>query len=87
MECEGKQNSSDLLFYFFVQALPVDEPISRLVGSNRDLSKIWHIPEFQFRHALCLVPTLDELVALNEVDVEAGARADSWSLIGGEIAG
>eukprot|EP00903_Cladosiphon_okamuranus_P012957 g12096.t1 len=43
------------------EAIPVDEPISRLVGASRDLDRVWRIPEFQFQHALTLLPTLEEL--------------------------
>eukprot|EP00752_Nemacystus_decipiens_P005376 g4876.t1 len=43
------------------EAVPVDEPISRLVGTSRDVERIWRIPEFRFQHALVLLPSLHEL--------------------------
>ena len=44
-----------------VQAIPVDEPISRLVGTSRDVDSVWRIPEYRFQHALTLLPSLEEM--------------------------
>ncbi|CBN77659.1 Ap4A phosphorylase II [Ectocarpus siliculosus] len=43
------------------EAIPVDEPISRLVGSSRDFSRVWRLPTFRFQHAFTLLPSLQEL--------------------------
>ncbi|CAN0178454.1 unnamed protein product, partial [Hapterophycus canaliculatus] len=43
------------------EAIPVDEPISSLVRSSRDLSRVWRLPEFRFQHAFTLLPSRDEL--------------------------
>ncbi|CAM9937951.1 unnamed protein product [Scytosiphon promiscuus] len=53
------------------EAIPVDEPISRLVGSSRDVSKVWKLPEFRFQHAFTLLPSPEELA-----DEGAGAAGD-----------
>lgn len=39
----------------------MDEPIARVVGSSRDLSRVWRVPEFRFQHAFTLLPSLEEL--------------------------
>lgn len=39
----------------------MDEPISRLVGSSRDFSRVWRLPTFRFQHAFTLLPSLQEL--------------------------
>eukprot|EP00904_Undaria_pinnatifida_P005456 jgi/Undpi1/203/HiC_scaffold_1.g00200.m1 len=45
------------------EAIPVDEPIARLVGSSRDLDRAWNVPEFDFQHSFVLLPTPKELRA------------------------
>lgn len=52
--------------------------------SSRDLDMIWEIPEFNFRHALCLVPEFDELVALQKVEVGEGNADEQRAVIAGE---
>ncbi|CAM9660913.1 unnamed protein product [Ectocarpus sp. 12 AP-2014] len=43
------------------EAIPLDEPISRLVGSSRDFSRVWRLPTFRFQHAFTLLPSPQEL--------------------------
>ena len=71
-----------------LQAIPVDEPISRLVGSSRDFSRVWRVPGFHFQHALTLIPSIDELstVAVPSIDegtgVVIGAENDLSKMAG-----
>lgn len=57
------------------------------MGSSRDLARIWQIPDFHFKHALCLVPTFDELVAQGLVEAGTGGVGDRSRLIAGESRG
>lgn len=59
----------------------MDEPISRLVGSSRDFSKVWRVPGFDFQHAFTLLPSLEELPSV------AGESTDDLERMAGEIQG
>lgn len=62
----------------------MDEPISRLVGSSRDMSRAWRLPEFSFQHAFALLPTLEELRTLRGVDNTGTVDDDDTHLMAGE---
>ena len=67
---------------FFSQAIPVDEPIARLVGSSRDLDRAWNVPEFDFQHSFVLLPTPKELRAATSA-MEEGT--EEGLMMAGEI--
>ena len=72
------------LFCFFSQAIPVDEPISRLVGSSRDLDRVWSIPDFDFRHSFVLLPTPEELRAATPAEQGGQGEEEQELMMAGE---
>ena len=73
--------------FCFPQAIPVDEPISRLVGPSRDLDRVWSIPDFDFQHSFVLLPTPEELRAATLAEQGGGGEQEQELMMAGEIRG